>query len=187
VSGRAYQPSEYQATLVPWLKPVEMLDAKLGRITELFAPAAFHHAEQDPTTVPVVYRHHEEPVEVGHLVALERGTSWIKGRFQLQLYDNLVALYAAEQLEHGSPVSIEYTPVSTLNRIGLLDDVHWHIEANLNAIAVGIDRSADDSVDGGAKIVAIRDRPRPRRAAPSTTAAPRTLIRRGCGQVLAIR
>ncbi len=73
MSARAYQPREYTATLAPWLKPVEVLDAKLGRINELFGLAAFPNAEQDPTSVPIVHRHHDEPIEVGHLVALERG------------------------------------------------------------------------------------------------------------------
>jgi hypothetical protein len=164
VSGRVYQPVEYEATLAPWLKPVEVLDAKHGRITELFGLSAFSHAEQDPKSVPIVHRHHDEPVEVGHLVALVHGARWLHGRFWL--FDNLVGLHAAEQLERGSPVSIEYTPVRTLNRVGLLD-CDWHIEANLDAIAVDIERSAYDAVDGGAKIIGIRDRPRPPRAAPS--------------------
>jgi hypothetical protein len=166
MSAHAYQELEYEATIAPWLKPVEVLDANVGRVTELFGLSAFHNAERDPTTVPIVYRHGDEPVEVGHLVALEHGTSWIKGRFQL--FDNLVGLHAAEQLERGSPVSIEYTPRRTLNRVGLLD-CDWHIEANLDAIAIGIGRSAYDTVDGGARIIGIRERPRPPRAAPSPT------------------
>ena len=57
MSPRAYQPREFTATLCPWLKPVEVLDAKLGRINELFGLHAFPNAERDPTTVPIVHRH----------------------------------------------------------------------------------------------------------------------------------
>ena len=177
MSSRAYQPREYTATLAPWLKPVEVLDAKLGRICELFGPAAFTGAERDPESVPVVHRHNDKPVEVGHLVALERGARWIRGRFRL--YDSLVGLYAAERLEHGSPVSIEFTPMPgrTLDRVGQLD-VRWHIEARLDALAVGVDRSAYDALDGGARmsrstgrIRGVTPRRPPRRRRPGHSSA----------------
>ncbi len=74
----------------------------------------------------------------------------------------------------------------TLNRVGLLD-VRWHIEARLDAVAIGIGRSAYDTLDGGARIVAVHRTPSPGRTAPVPGQAPRALIRRDCGEILRVQ
>ena len=166
-----------------------MLDRKLGAVDEVFSPFAFMEAALDPQAVPVLWSpRHDKPVQVGHLTAVEGGSDWIRARFVL--FDRAVAIYADEHLEHGSPVSIEFRPVHSLPYVGLLP-VQWHTQARPDALCIGVARSAYDARgDGkGARIVSIRNRPKP--SPPQTPAQPpqdgARLLRRQCGEVLSIR
>lgn len=178
----ALQTLEYEALLAP-CRPRDVIDRQHGATLELFASGAFAAAQLRPERVTVVYQHRGKPIDVGHLTRVWAGTEWIKASFVLR--DTAAGLLARETLHHGSPVSIEYEPRRTLNRIGLLD-VEWHTEAELQAVAIGIPRSAyDQNGDGGARIVAIRSRQPTQPRTPSSTRPAQPLVR-NCGEILRV-
>jgi hypothetical protein len=93
------------ARLVPFHKPIVLVDRDEGVLREQFSPFAFAGARQEPGRVRVLVDHADD-LELARMSVLVNHRDWLIGDFILDEH-------VAEHVRPGTPVSIGFDPIET--------------------------------------------------------------------------